>query len=415
MGSISALNSVNADLKKNNKQLDAITLGKIVLARCLSQPLRYYERSIVDIERSSHFRSVNWVVLGLLAGASVESDFATHRSAPSSLGRIIHLDSEPVFIYRQVAFAREYSLDETIIGDLRASGSIADDQIALLHRLRLVNSRNRLTHALINSLLCAQRDFLVTGDPFMLVPLPQAQISRLINERAELPMVADASRISRLVSRLAITMPDGKILPLSRLFPSERLLHCHRLDFLIKSEKQLLLAGGIERPWTDAQLAGLMQQRYGPRLSRRSIAAIRHQLAVPDCRRRAALTDYRAATEGFSALLPLTQSALAAHIPPRAGVYEIRSPVTAESRCPADAAERLPVVYIGSTSDLRRRLTDHLRGSSGNMPLHLHVVEGRAKVRFRIVEEHWRQVERHLYLTYQETFGVPPSCNRMSP
>lgn len=410
-----ALNSVNTSLKKNNNKLDAVTLGKIVLARCLSQPLRYYERSVVEMERSSHFHSIRWLGRGLLTGANVESDLSTHRPGPSSLGRIVHLDSDLSFIYRHVAFAREYSFDETMIGDLRASGAIADDQIALLHRLRLVNSRNRLTHALINSLLCAQRDFLVTGDPLMLVPLPQAHISRLINESAELPMVADASRISRLVRRLTITMPDGVILPLSRLFPSERLLHCYRLDFLIKSEKQLLLAGEIERPWTDAQLAGLLEQRYETCLSRRSIAAIRHQLAVPDCRRRAALTDYRAATEEFSALLPLTQSALAAHIPPRAGVYEIRSPVTAESRCPADAAERLPVVYIGSTCDLRKRLTDHLRGSSGNMTLHLHVAEGRAKVRFRIVEQHWRQVERHLYLTYRETFGVPPPCNRMSP
>jgi RNA polymerase sigma-54 factor len=228
-------------------------------------------------------------------------------------------------------------------------------------------------------------------------------------------MVADAGRISRLVRGLAITMPDGKTLPLSRLFPSERQLHCHRLDLLVKSEKQLLLAGEIARPWSDAQLAALLEQQHGTRLSRRSIAAIRHQLALPDCRRRAALADYRMATEGFSALLPLTPSVLAVHVPCRAGVYEIRAPVAVENRCPADAVERLPVVYIGSTQGLRKRLADHLRGSSGNMMLHRHLAEGRAKVRFRIVEENWRGLERRLYLAYRETFGVPPPCNRMSP
>lgn len=73
------------------------------------------------------------------------------------------------------------------------------------------------------------------------------------------------------------------------------------------------------------------------------------------------------ATEGFSALLPLTPSVLAVHVPCRAGVYEIRAPVAVENRCPADAVERLPVVYIGSTQGLRKRLADHLRGSSGNL------------------------------------------------
>jgi len=402
-------------LKKNNNRLDAAALGKIVLARCLSQPLGYYERAVAEIEKSPHFRSALWVTPGLLAGASVEPDFAAHRPGPSSLGRIVHLGSDPAFIYRHAAFAREYRFDETTISDLRTSGAIAGEQVVLLHRLRLVNSRNRLTHAVMSSLLEAQRDFLATSDPLLLVPLPQAHISRRINERAELPMVADAGRISRLVRGLAITMPDGKTLPLSRLFPSERLLHCHRLDFLVKNEKQLLLAGEIARPWSDAQLAALLEQQHGTRLSRRSIAAIRHQLAVPDCRRRAALADYRTATEGFSALLPLTPSALATHVPSRAGVYEIRAPAAAESRCPADTAERLPVVYIGSTRDLRKRLADHLRGSSGNITLHRHLAEGRAKVRFRIVEEHWRQLERRLYLAYRETFGIPPPCNRMSP
>jgi RNA polymerase sigma-54 factor len=337
------------------------------------------------------------------------------RPAPPSLGRIVHRDNDPAFTYRHAAFAREYRFDETMIGELRASGAIAGDQVALLHRLRLINSRNRLTHAVMNSLLVAQRDFLATGDPLALVPLPQAHLSRCINERAGLPLVADAGRISRLVRSLAITMPDGKALPLTRLFPSERQLHCHRLDLLLKNEKQLLLAGEIARPWSDAQLAALLAQRHGTRLSRRSIAAIRHQLAVPDSRRRAALADYRTATEGFSALLPLTPSTLTVHVPCRAGVYEIRAPIAAENRCPADAVERLPVVYIGSTQDLRKRLADHLRGSSGNMMLYRHLAEGRAKVRFRIVEENWRGLERRLYLAYRETFGVPPPCNRMSP
>lgn len=397
--------------QKKKYGLDAGTLGKIVLARCLAQPLNAYERSIMRIEASPSFRSAYWARAALVSGASVDATLAMRQSASPVLGRIVPREDGLAFIYRHEVLAREYHLDEHAL-----SGVVGNGMSALVHRLRLINSRNRLTHALIAALLELQRDFLVTGNPLALVPLPQARMSRHLSERAGLPMAADPGRISRLVRGLAVALPDGRSLALIKLFPSERLLHCHRLDFLVKKEKQLLLAGEIARPWSDAQLVALLEQQHGIRLSRRSIAAIRHQLAVPDCRRRAALADYRAATEGFSALLPLTPSALATHVPPRSGVYEIRAPVGAdENRCSTDAVERLPVVYIGSTRDLRKRLSDHLRGNSGNMTLHRHLAEGRAKVRFRIVEEHWRHLERRLYLAYRETFGVPPPCNRMSP
>lgn len=40
------------------------------------------------------------------------------------------------------------------------------------------------------------------------------------------------------------------------------------------------------------------------------------------------------------------------------------------------------VVYIGSAGDLRKRLGDHLRGSSDNTLLYRHVADGAARVRF---------------------------------
>ena len=38
-----------------------------------------------------------------------------------------------------------------------------------------------------------------------------------------------------------------------------------------------------------------------------------------------------------------------------------------------------------------------------------------ARVRFRVVSEGWRWVERELYRVFCETFGAPPLANRMSP
>ena len=73
------------------------------------------------------------------------------------------------------------------------------------------------------------------------------------------------------------------------------------------------------------------------------------------------------------------------------------------------------IVYIGSTGDLRKRLGDHLRGSSDNVLLYHHLADGAARVRFRLISEGWRWAERDLYRVFCETFGMPPLCNRMSP
>lgn len=73
------------------------------------------------------------------------------------------------------------------------------------------------------------------------------------------------------------------------------------------------------------------------------------------------------------------------------------------------------MVYSGSTGDLCKRLSDHLCGSSGNTLLHRCIAEGAARVRFRMISDGWRWVERKLYRVFCETFGLPPVANRMSP
>ncbi len=73
------------------------------------------------------------------------------------------------------------------------------------------------------------------------------------------------------------------------------------------------------------------------------------------------------------------------------------------------------MVYIGSAGDLRKRLGDHLRGSSDNALLYRHIADGAARVRFRMISDRWRCVEREVYHVFCETFGAPPLCNRISP
>jgi RNA polymerase sigma-54 factor len=404
---------------KKNNNLDAATLGKIVLARFLAMPLKAYDRCVAKIESSPHFSALGpWVESTDLPESSVGGETANNPASSSqTLGEIRLSEGQPRFVYHKPSFVREYRFDEAEIERIRHSHGFPGELTATLHRLRLINSRNRLTHALIQALLDIQASYLTSGDPLALVPLPQAQLSKRLTERGNLPLVPDAGRLSRLIRGLSFKMPDGKTLPLNALFPNARQLHCHRLDFLIKREKTLILEGRIAHPLSDEAIAVALQQQYGVSLSRRSVAAIRHQLAIPDWRRRGDRKDYLVATEGFSPLLPLTSQALLTSVPPHSGVYEIRSTASREEFGVADqvSPERTRVVYIGSTRDLRKRLGDHLRGNSGNVHLSSYLAEGGAKVRFRVVSEDWRSLERQLYHAFCETFGAPPPCNRMSP
>lgn len=110
---------------------------------------------------------------------------------------------------------------------------------------------------------------------------------------------------------------------------------------------------------------------------------------------------------GFSPLLPLTLEALREHVPSESGVYEIRLAAAAPGAC--------PIIYLGSTHDLHKRLANHLRGGWSDNVLLQAYVQGGVRFRYRRVTHGWREVERAVYRAFCATFGVPPSCNRMSP
>lgn len=403
--------------QKNN--LDAATLGKIVFARFLTLPLKAYDRIVEKTEPSAHFRSLKpFVEISALNKAALCTKTAERPSgSPLALGEVRTSDGRPSFIYHRTAFVREYHFEENEIERIKQAQGISPEMHSMLHRLRLINSRNRLTHALMQALFDVQSGYLMTGNPLDLAALPQARLTKILAERAQLPMVADVSRISRLVRGLSFKMTDGKIQPLTTLLPNERQLHCHRIDHLIKLEKSLILEERIRHPLPDEAIASLLAQQYGVSLTRRSVAAIRHHLAIPDWRRRARRESYLSVAGGFSPLLPMTQHGISTMIPSHSGVYEIHATTPREDACMTDgqsSTERTYVVYIGSTRNLRKRLSDHLRGN-GSVLLFCALAEGGAKVRYRVVNSNWRLLERQLYHAYCETFGAPPPCNRMSP
>ncbi len=414
----------------NNKKIDAALLGKIVLARFLELPLRAIDRLVTQAESSTGFSALRpWVTVGQLQGAQVADDVdARHQTGTPQtqtspvLGKIHEVNQDLVFLYHRDSYVREYRFDEEGVNHLMSRPNCPAELAGVLRRLRLINTRNRLTHALMQAVLASQAAYLRSGQSLALLPLTQAEISARLRSESNLAVVADPGRISRLVRVLSIALPNGEVKPLGGLFPKPRRVHCHFVDHVIKREKAWMLQGVLWEPLTDEAIAAILEREYGIRLLRRTVANIRHDLAIPDCRSRGQRMNYLAATEGFSALVPLTSQALRTTVPAQPGVYEIRaalgSPVSvAKEGWLEKSAPPGPhsIVYIGSTGDLRKRLGDHLRGSSDNVLLYHHLADGAARVRFRLISEGWRWAERDLYRVFCETFGMPPLCNRMSP
>lgn len=412
-------------MQHHNNKIDASLLGKIVLARFLELPLRAFDRLVAQMESSTGFSTLRpWVTVGRLEGARVTHDAADipQNQVSPVLGEVREANRGLMFLYHRNSYAREYRFDEEGVNRLMSRPDFPAELAGVLRSLRLINTRNWLTHALMQTVLASQAAYLRSGQALALLPLTQAEISARLRSESNLSVVADPGRISRLVRVLSIALPNGEAVLLGGLFPKPRQVHCHFVDHVIKREKAWMLQGVLREPLTDEAIAAILEREYGIRLLRRTVTNIRHDLAIPDCRSRRQRMNYLAATEGFSALVPLTPQALRTAVPAQPGVYEIRaalgSPMSEikegwlEKSAPPGPHS---VVYIGSTGDLRKRLGDHLRGSSDNVLLYNHLANGAARVRFRLVSEGWRWAERDLYRVFCETFGTPPLCNRMSP
>ena len=262
-----------------------------------------------------------------LEGAQVAHDATDIHQTQASpvLGEIREASRSLMFLYHCDSYAREYRFDEEGVNHLMSRPDFPAEWAGVLRRLRLINTRNRFTHALMQAVLASQAAYLRSGQALALLPLTQAEISAWLRSESNLSVVADPGRISRLVRVLSIALSHGEAVPLGGLFPKLRQVHCHFVDHVIKREKAWLFQGALWELLTDEAIAAILEREYGIRLLRRTVANIRHDLAIPECRSRNQRMNFLAATEGVSALVPLTPQALRTAVSAQPGVYEIRA------------------------------------------------------------------------------------------
>lgn len=388
--------------KNNNNSwhaLDPHRVGCIRFARALELRPRAFARNVRDMEASPAFAAVRpYVHVGQVIGTStVVSDWAGRgRMVPVAWfdqGTAFHFTSEP--------FARHYGFDAVLLSDLDPT------QMGLLQQMRVVNSRNLLTASLLRTLAILQRPFLQTGDPLLLRAVVLDGLAAGINADPRCPIMADASRVSRLMRHLWLGLAEGEVVAASALSPRPRELYRRYVDSVLRAEQADIHGHRRMEAFTDEGIAEAVLERFGVSLSRRTVANVRADLGIPCGRRRGENSGYRGVTHGFSSLQPLERGTVRSAAPTVGGVYELHARGLA-----AGAAD---VIYIGSAGDLRKRLMDHLRGGGTNTCLASHIADGQVWFRYRPVMRRWRDTERLVYRAFRETFGDRPACNRMSP
>lgn len=199
--------------------------------------LRGFEKFVAQAESSAGFNR-------LLTHAVQSSQLRTAHVRPNPdksspvLGEIREQGSALTFYYRNDSFVREYLFNEPVLAEYKRQGNLPEDQAALLSKLRLINTRNRLTWALVQALLTAQTEYLRSGNSLLLLPLTQSELSARLITTAGLAVVADPGRISRLIRGLSLQLPNGQIVAISKLFPSQRQIHCYVVNIVIKRKKR---------------------------------------------------------------------------------------------------------------------------------------------------------------------------------
>lgn len=387
----------------SGKRLNPALFGKILLARFLDLSLKRFDAYVKALDADPGLERLSRLLeVGQMKGTKV---VRLPTGDLPVVGEILSNETFPLFLYYRTSCTREYKFDDSAMGEFLQDGSGNEDLRRIVRRLRLVNTRNRMSHSLIEYLLRYQIDYLLCGDPVCLRPITQTQLSDRLSSESQFRDRFDASRLSRIFRNLHVLFPDSQIRGLEYMCPNSREVYCHFVKRVIKNEKSLMAEGEIDAPLSDNEVARRVEEAFGTRISRRTVAHIRREMGIPGKIGRAKSGIYREATADFSPPYVLSPQIVREFAPAEPGVYEIRSFV------PGSPEE---VLYIGSAGNIRKRLSYHLYASGCNPLLRKKISEG-ARFRYRIFKEDWRTEERNVYRSFRDTFGKPPECNRASP
>jgi len=252
--------------------------------------------------------------------------------------------------------------------------------------LKWINTRNALSGHILKSLINYQRSFWHSGKEADLLPLTLRQFLLLYPFKH-----LDQSRLSRLLPKLRVEMPNGKVITLRKLFPSKKRCHAYRIEALINQH---------DTPLKDREIQTALAHQ-GIHLSLRTICNCRKLLNIPNFKQRQ--SDYYGKNLRFSHYVKLSRGQVN-RIPCEAGVYEL-----SVSEKVQYAKHSSNVLYIGCSKNLRKRMLTY-SGSVKNHRLRAYMNGSTLYVRF-FLTEHFTRIENELLKQFKRTYGELPKAN----
>lgn len=144
---------------------------------------------------------------------------------------------------------------------------ISKEEAALLEKLKLINQRRTLIFRIISFIYESQYPYFVSGNELYLKPLSQAQISREVGEHE--------STISRILKNRSLETPEG-VLPLKFFCQSKKEI----IERIIQIKEKTEIESGVrDKPFSDAEIANILEKQYNAKISRRTVTYYRNKLA----------------------------------------------------------------------------------------------------------------------------------------
>jgi hypothetical protein len=152
--------------------------------------------------------------------------------------------------------------------DIKQPGEqIGKKEAALIEKLRMINQRRTLTFRVISFIYEYQYPYFVSGNELYLKPLNQARIAKEVGEHE--------STISRILKNKSLETPEGVFQ--IRFF-------CQSKKEVIKRIIQIREAADLDsgtrsEPFSDAEIAEILEKEYDTRISRRTVTYYRNKIA----------------------------------------------------------------------------------------------------------------------------------------
>jgi hypothetical protein len=144
--------------------------------------------------------------------------------------------------------------------------TLSKDESSLIEKLRMINQRRALTFRVVGFIYDFQYPYFVSGNELYLKPLSQSQISKEMGEHE--------STISRILRNKSVETPEG-IFTL-RFFCQSKKEVIGRLIMI--REKAENSQGLRSKPFSDAEIANILEKEYSTKISRRTVTYYRNKM-----------------------------------------------------------------------------------------------------------------------------------------